>query len=69
LQSALKQGLGDDVSLVEAQKIKQQIGDRVNWGGATAVTDEVKPAYKQVYVTIKNAINDAAPTRPHQTNG
>ena len=45
----------------EAQKIKQQIGDRVNWGGATAVTDEVKPAYKQVYGAIKNAINDAAP--------
>jgi hypothetical protein len=61
LQKSLTEGLGSEVSLVEAQRIKHQIGDRVNWGGATAVTDEVKPAYKQVYGTIKDAINAAAP--------
>ena len=60
MQQSLTQGLGPDVSLVEAQQIKQQIGDRINWGGATAVTDEVKPAYRQLYGTVKNAINDTA---------
>lgn len=69
LRSSLKQGLGDDISLVEAEKLKQQIGDRVNWGGATAVTDEVKPAYKQVYATIKNAINDGGGTHSTAPSG
>jgi hypothetical protein len=43
------------------QAIKQAIGDRVNWGGATAVTDEVKPAYRDLYGSLKNAIHDAVP--------
>jgi hypothetical protein len=45
----------------EAQAIKQAVGDRVNWGGATAVTDEVKPAYRDLYGSLKSAIHDAVP--------
>jgi hypothetical protein len=61
LQKSLKEGLGKDVSPLELNKIKQQIGNRVNWGGTTAVTDEVKPAYRAVYARMNKLIADAVP--------
>lgn len=61
LQQSLKEGLGQYISPLEANQIKQQIGDRVNWGGNISVTDEVKPAYRSVYGALKNAVNSAVP--------
>lgn len=61
LQQALKEGLPKNISPLEANQIKQLIGDRVNWTGNAAVGDEVKPAYKAVYGALKNAVNRAVP--------
>jgi hypothetical protein len=61
LQKALKTGLGPDATPSQLQVIKQAVGNRVNWGGNIAVTDEVKPAYRAVYGSLKNAINQAVP--------
>jgi len=61
LQKSLKQGLGPNATPSQLQVIKQAIGNRVNWGGNIAVTDEVKPAYRAVYGSLKNAINSAVP--------
>lgn len=61
LQHSLKEGLGDTFSPLEANKIKQAIGSRINWAGNIAVTDEVKPAYRAVYASLKNAVNGAVP--------
>jgi hypothetical protein len=61
LQASLHQGIGQDISALEANQIKNQLGSRVRWNGTNAVGDEVKPAYKAVYVALKNAVNDAVP--------
>jgi hypothetical protein len=61
LQQSLKEGLGQYISPLQANQLKQQIGNRINWAGNIAVTDEVKPAYKAVYGTLKNAVNNAVP--------
>ena len=45
----------------ELLAVKQAVGDRVNWGGATAIGDEVKPAYRDLYGSLKNSIHEAVP--------
>lgn len=61
LQSSLHQGIGADISPIQANQLKNLIGSRVRWTGTNAVGDEVKPAYKAVYVALKNAVNGAVP--------
>ncbi len=61
LQKSVKQGLGPDATPSQLQVIKQAIGNRVNWGGNVSVTDEVKPAYRALYGSLKNAIHQAVP--------
>jgi hypothetical protein len=61
LQKSLKQGLGDKISPLQLNKLKQAIGNRVNWGGNVSVTDEVKPAYRSLYSTMKNLISKSVP--------
>ena len=61
LQRSLKEGLGDTITPLEANQIKQAIGNRINWAGNVAVTDEIKPAYRAVYGSLKQAVNKAVP--------
>ena len=61
LQASLKEGLGETVTPLQANQIKQAIGNRINWAGNVAVADDVKPAYRQVYGSIKQAVNKAVP--------
>lgn len=61
LQQSLKEGLSDTITPLQANRIKQAIGNRINWAGTIAVTDEVKPAYRAVYAALKNAVNAAVP--------
>jgi hypothetical protein len=60
-QKSLKEGLRKEVSPLQLNKIKQAIGNRVNWGGNVSVTDEVKPAYRNVYATMNKLISGAVP--------
>lgn len=61
LQQSLKEGLGDTMTPLQANQIKQALGNRINWAGNIAVTDEVKPVYRAVYGSLKNAVNKAVP--------
>jgi hypothetical protein len=61
LQQSLHAGFGSDLTPLEANQLKNQIGARVRWTGTNQVGDEVKPAYKAVYASLKNAVNDAVP--------
>lgn len=61
LQSALHEGIGTDISALKANQLKNLLGSRVRWNGTNAIGDEVKPAYKAVYVSLKNAVNNAVP--------
>jgi hypothetical protein len=61
LQASLKEGLGADISPLKANQLKNLVGSRVRWNGTNAIGDEVKPAYKAVYASLKGEVNDAVP--------
>jgi len=61
LQEWVKQGLQGDVTPLQANRILLAIGDRLNWGGTTGVSEECKPAYRALYGSLKTAIRAAVP--------
>ena len=61
LQASLKEGLGADISPLKANQLKNLVGSRVRWNGQNAIGDEVKPAYKAVYASLKGEVNNAVP--------
>jgi hypothetical protein len=63
LQSEIHSSFGgrNQISPLEANYLKQSIGNRVNWTSTTPVADEVKPAYRSLYGSIKKAVNSAVP--------
>jgi len=61
LQEWAKHGLRGDISPLEANRILMAIGDRVGWGRAAGISEELKPVYRTLYGGLKNAIRDAAP--------
>lgn len=61
LQKSLKEGLGETATPAQLQTIKQAVGNRVNWGGTSAITDDVKGAYRSVYGSLKEAIHRSVP--------
>jgi hypothetical protein len=52
---------GDYATPAQLQTIKQGVGNRVNWGGTSAITDDVKAAYRSVYGSLKEAIHRSVP--------
>ena len=62
LQEWVKQGVqGSLLSPARAQKILLAIGDRLNWGAASAVPPEFKPVYRSLYGNLKAAVRAAVP--------
>ena len=61
LQSMEKKYKGTALTPEQANSLKSAIGDRVKWSGASAVGDEVKPVYRQLYGSLKNAVHAAVP--------
>ena len=61
LQEWVKRGLHGDVTPLQANRIAQSIGDRLNWGGATDISEDFRPVYRDLYVSLKTAIRIAVP--------
>jgi hypothetical protein len=61
IEGWVKHGLHGDISPLEANRIMRAIGDHLNWGGSTGVSEELKPAYRALYASLKSAIRSAAP--------
>jgi hypothetical protein len=61
LQEWAKQGLQGDITPLQANRIILAIGDRLNWGGTTGVSEEFKPVYRALYGSLKTAIRTAVP--------
>src|SRR4029077_4523219 len=53
--------LGKTITPFEASEIKSAIGKRINFQGTIAVTDEVKPVYRELYGSLKTAVHTAVP--------
>jgi hypothetical protein len=61
LQEWVKQGLQGDITPLQANRIILAIGDRLNWGGTTCVSEELKPVYRALYGSLKTAIRTTVP--------
>ena len=61
LQEWVKHGLHGDITPLQANRIILAMGDRLNWGGTSAVSEEFKPAYRALYSSLKTAICTAVP--------
>lgn len=61
LQEWAKHGLRGDISPLEANRILLAIGDRVGWGGAAGISEELKPVYQALFGSLKTAIRNAVP--------
>jgi len=61
LQEWIKGGLNPEITPLEAHRTARAVGDRVNWGGNTRVSEELKPAYRALYSGLRNAIRTAVP--------
>jgi hypothetical protein len=56
LQEWVKHGLHGEITPLEANRITLAIGERLDWGGNSDVSEGVKPAYRALYGKLKTAI-------------
>jgi hypothetical protein len=61
LQEWVKHGLQGHITPLQANRIILAIGDRLNWGGTTGVSEEFKPFYRALYSSLKTAIRTTVP--------
>ena len=61
IQEWVKQGLRGEITPLQANQIAMAIGERLNWGGNSEVSDEFKPVYRELYGGLKTAIRTAVP--------
>jgi hypothetical protein len=61
IQEWVKQGLQGDINPLQAHGILLAIGDRLNWGGTTGVSEEFTPVYRTLFGSLKTAILAAVP--------
>jgi len=61
VQESVKQGLQGDMTPLQANQIMLAIGERLNWGGSSEVSEECKPVCRAVYLNLKTAVLAAVP--------
>jgi hypothetical protein len=60
-QEQMKRDLNREITPLQAHRIARFIGDRANWGATSDLSEELKPAYRAVYTTVRNAIRAGVP--------
>lgn len=61
LQGQLKQGLQERLTLLQANGIMLAIGDRVDWGGNSQLSENFKTVCRTLYSGLRTALCTAAP--------
>jgi hypothetical protein len=61
LQKEIDGGLGRAISALQAHRITIAIAERANWGARSDLAEELKPAYRAVYSSVRNALVSAVP--------
>lgn len=60
-QEWMNRGLTREMTPLQAHQIARAIGDRANWGVRSCLSEELKPAYRAVYLSIRRAVRAAVP--------
>jgi hypothetical protein len=61
LQECVKHGLQGNITPLRANQIILAIGDRLNWGGTSDLSEEIKAVYRALYGSLKTSILIAVP--------
>jgi hypothetical protein len=61
VQEWVKRGLHGNMTPFQTNQIILAIGERLNWGGSTDVSEEFKPVYRALFGNLKSAIRTAVP--------
>jgi hypothetical protein len=61
LQEWVKHGLQREITPVQANQIILAIGDRLNWGGTSDVSEEIKAVYRTLYTSLKTSVLTTVP--------
>ena len=61
VQEWVKHGRQGDMTPLQANQILLAIGERLNWGGSSDVSEDCKPVYRALYGNLKAAIRTAVP--------
>ena len=61
VQEWVKHGLQGDLTPLQTNQIILAVGERLNWGGSTDVSEEFKRVYRAIYGSLKTAIRIAVP--------
>src|SRR5882724_1953561 len=61
IQEWVKQGMQGEMTLLQTNQIILRIGERLNWGGSTDVSEELKAVYRTLNGNLKSAICTAVP--------
>ena len=54
-------GLRRDVTPMEAWEILRGIGERMNWGAQNEIAEELRPIYRTLYSSLREALRGAVP--------
>jgi hypothetical protein len=60
-QERINRGLNREITPLQAHRILRAIGDRANWGIRACLSEELKPAFRAIYSSVRNAIRAAVP--------
>ena len=61
MQEWVKQGLQGEMTALQTNQILLRIGEHLNWGGSTEVSEELKAVYRALHGNLKAAICTAVP--------
>lgn len=61
VQEWVKRGLQGDLTPLQTNQILLAVGERLNWGGSTDVSEEFKRVYRAIYSSLRTAIHLAVP--------
>lgn len=60
-QEQINRGLDREITPLQAHRIARAIGERANWGIGACLSEELKPALRAVYSSVRNAIRLTVP--------
>lgn len=64
-QEWVKQGLQGNMTPLQANQVMLAIGERLNWGGSSEVSEEYKRVFRTVYLNLKTAVLAVVPEAKH----
>ena len=61
LQESMKEGLQREMTAVDVRRITLSLAEHANWGGTSDLPEDLKPAYRALYSSLREALRAALP--------